>query len=119
MNSNRSTLIKNIGKNIRDNRTLRNMSIEELAAMVNLSPAFMGLVERGRRGTKLDILIHLCEIFSISLEELVFSNNSKYKDELNESEVLKMTLSALTHEMTEKELKFLVSIVHCMKSSFR
>ncbi|MCD8157346.1 MAG: helix-turn-helix transcriptional regulator [Clostridiales bacterium] len=39
-----------IGMNIRYERQLRNLTIEELSEIIGIAPGFLGLIERGQRG---------------------------------------------------------------------
>lgn len=42
-----------IGAKIREEREKRQLTIEELAEILNIAPGFLGLIERGQRGTRL------------------------------------------------------------------
>lgn len=57
-----------IGENIRLERTARNISIEELADMLEITPGFVGLIERGYRGTTPNTLFRLADVFSLSID---------------------------------------------------
>lgn len=110
---------KTIGKNIRKERISRNISIDELAEMLCLSPAFVGLIERGQRGAKIDNLIKISEIFNVDINNIIYgSNNSNYivsenKEKPKETKV--KTLITLMHDLNEKELDFVISVVRNLK----
>ena len=61
-----------IGARIRKERISRNISIEELAEMMQLSSAFIGLIERGNRGVKIDNLVKFAEIFNLTVNDFVY-----------------------------------------------
>lgn len=59
-----------IGENIRLERTARNLSIEELSEMLDITPGFVGLIERGHRGTTPNTLYRISDVFSLSIDSL-------------------------------------------------
>ncbi len=78
-------LRKIIGNNIRIAREARGFSIEMLAEILGLSTSFVGLIERGQRGTTAHNLYRISEIFDMPIDKLVFSTeldaNSIKEDE--------------------------------------
>lgn len=44
-----SDIYTSIGRRIREERTLRGLSIEKLAELAEVTPSFLGLIERGER----------------------------------------------------------------------
>ena len=67
---NKEQLRITIGNNIRLERLARKISIEELAEQLNLTPGFVGLIERGTRGTSAYTLARLSEIFNIPIDQI-------------------------------------------------
>lgn len=110
---------KTIGKNIRKERISRNISIDELAEMLCLSPAFVGLIERGQRGAKIDNLIKISEIFNTDINNIIYgSNNFSHivsEDKEKPREVKVKTLITLMYDLDEKEIDFIISIVRNLK----
>lgn len=66
---------KQVGKNIRKERRKLDLSMEQLAEMLDISSAFLGLIERGERGTSIKNLILLSKIFEIPLDDLVLKDS--------------------------------------------
>ena len=62
---------KNIGSNIRLKRKQKGMTIDELAEKFDLAPGFLGLIERGQRGTSMSNLVKISDFFGITLEQLI------------------------------------------------
>ena len=62
---------KIIGSNVRFERQKRDLTIEELSEILNIAPGFLGLIERGQRGTSIKNLCKIAEFFSISLDQLI------------------------------------------------
>lgn len=59
-----------IGENIRNRRMAINMPLEELAKLLELTPGFLGLVERGHRGISTKILLKIVNVLNITMDEL-------------------------------------------------
>jgi len=106
-------LKKAIGSNIRREREKRGISIDELAAMLNLSSAFIGLIERGQRGAKLMNLMIIAEIFELSLDELVLSESNPNKIEIvpDSLEAKKATIKSLMFSLSAERLDFIIIIM--------
>ncbi len=60
-----------IGSNIRYERQRRGLTIEELSDILDIAPGFLGLIERGKRGTNIGNLVKIADFFSISLDTLI------------------------------------------------
>lgn len=60
-----------IGSNIRFERKKRDLTIEEFARVIGMAPGFVGLIERGQRGTSMANLVKITEFFEISLDDLI------------------------------------------------
>lgn len=116
--------MKIIGSNIRRERMVRNMSIEELSELLRLSTAFVGLIERGQRGAKLANLLKIADIFSITLNDLVYNKGVdslevREKDEENE-EVIKQqkkdAIMSLIYDFSSDELDFVITAVKGLRT---
>lgn len=58
---NNSNVVKTLGKNIKQIRTLEGLSQEELAERINKSSHFISLVERGESGISVNTIIDICK----------------------------------------------------------
>lgn len=58
---NNSNVVKILGKNIKQIRTLEKLSQEELAERINKSAHFISLVERGESGISVNTIIDICK----------------------------------------------------------
>ena len=58
-------LKKSIGQRIKSERVKKNMKVEELALILNVSESFIRLIERGERGTSIQLLLQICNVFHI------------------------------------------------------
>jgi len=100
------------------------MSIEELSELLRLSTAFVGLIERGQRGAKLANLLKIADIFSITLNDLVYNKGVdslevREKDEENE-EVIKQqkkdAIMSLIYDFSSDELDFVITAVKGLRT---
>ena len=63
-------LIEEFGKRIRQLRTTRNLSQEELAELTGFHRTYIGMVERGERNISLSNIGVFAKTFEISVSEL-------------------------------------------------
>lgn len=96
-----------IGENIRKERTMRGISTDELAEMLDLSPSFVGLIERGGRGTTPIILYKLSNVFGVSIETFFEKVNSHLEKKSGKTE----KIISLVFDFTDKELDFIISVI--------
>lgn len=96
-------LNKYIGSIIQRERKKKDLSIEELADCLDFAPGFLGLIERGQRGTSLQNLIKIAYFFKISLNELTGFDITKLKSNRGEIDNYNNLLS-LIHELDSNEI---------------
>ncbi len=97
-----------LGKRIREERTSRNLTIEQLAELVNLSPSYLGLVERGERGLSVEKLIKVAGVFGISVDSLLLDIGTSTISRFSEIE-------ALLSNMQDEDISFIVEFVKLFK----
>ena len=114
--------VKIIGSNMRYERKKRNLTIEELAEMIGMAPGFLGLVERGQRGTSIKNLVKVADIFSISLDQLITIDLRQIEINLKSpaagrgSRNAKLTtLSSLMKNMNDAELEYLIVNIKALR----
>ena len=73
-----------IGSSIRRLRKAKHLSLEGLAELVGISCGYMGLIERGQRGTSLENLLKICRIFTCTIEDLIEGYDIFFEDSVNE-----------------------------------
>ena len=73
--------INKLGERIRSEREKINLSREKLAEMINISPSFLGLVERGDRKLSLEKICLVAEVFNKSIDSFIKEDDrSLFKD---------------------------------------
>ncbi len=65
------SLLQDFGKRIRQLRTQRNLSQEQLAEKTGFHRTYIGMVERGERNLSLSNIGVFAEIFELSVAELM------------------------------------------------
>lgn len=92
-----------IGNRIRIERDKFDMTREKLSEILNISPYFLGQIERGERKMSINTLINLAECLHISLDYLFFEqvNNNTNNN----------VLYSLINKCSEKEVKVIEGLI--------
>ncbi len=108
-----------LGKKIRQERIKKNLTIEELAEILGLSPSYMGLIERGQRGISIETLCKLSNVFKVSTDYLLFSmmNDANNVDD-SSSTYYQNQIIALTNQYSEHDFDFLIEFIR-IKNKYR
>lgn len=110
---------KIIGENIRYERQQRNMSLEDLAEILGITPGFLGLVERGHRGTDISKLAQIAKVFGLSIDALTVprkKQDMKVKEPaFDPVESKKSTVYSMIYDLDAAELEFVISVVRALK----
>ena len=80
--------LKAVGQRIKSAREAKNLTQEELAALVNLSPTHVSVIERGLKVTKLDTFVAIANALDVSADTLLI-------------DVVAHSITGVTNEMTE------------------
>lgn len=110
---------KIIGSNIRYERKRRGLTIDDFAKVIGMAPGFLGLIERGQRGTSVKNMVAIAEFFDISLDDLITKDLSNggadMKDmESTRSAKARRALRSLVSSLTEDEIVFITSVIKSM-----
>ncbi len=62
--------LKTLGSNIRKYRQSMNLTLEQLAEILAISPSYLGLVERGKRKISIDKLWSIVQVLGIDISSL-------------------------------------------------
>jgi len=115
-----------IGANIRRERKLRGISIDELGSMLELSPSFVGLIERGYRGATSVTLLKLSDMFEIPIDAF-FYHQGDYcqkwaegkKSAVMSTDIKRQKLAFLTSDFSDIELDYIISSVKGLRGIYR
>lgn len=67
---------KALGERIRSLRLKRNKTQAYFADVLYISPSYLSLIEDGKRIPNLDVLVHISELTNVSLDYLIFGDES-------------------------------------------
>lgn len=93
---------REVGDRIRIEREKFGISREKFAELLNLSPFFVGQIERGERKMSISTLINVSECLHISIDYLIFGES--YKDEEDNN------LQSLIKKCSPKEAKVIEEV---------
>jgi len=100
--------LKAVGQRIKSAREAKNLTQEELAALVNLSPTHVSVIERGLKVTKLDTFVTIANALDVSADTLLI-------------DVVAHSVTGVTNELTEKieklpikEQKKMIKVIHTL-----
>lgn len=94
-----------VGNKIRIERENFGMSREKLAEILNLSPYFLGQIERGERNMSINTLIKISECLHISIDSLFFEKVNVNNNNNNNS------LYSLINRCSEKEANVIEELI--------
>ncbi len=102
---------KIIGSNIRFERQKRDLTIDELSEILNIAPGFLGLIERGQRGTSIKNLCKIAKFFSITLDTLITCPLGDTDAVQEETELEQKRRTALTYlsSLDVNEIDYFIS----------
>lgn len=101
----RRQLAKRIGSRIRDIRKQQGLSLEGLALKCDMSPSFVGHIERGLRSPTIHSIETVCNGLGISMAELFMD------DPINMDAVATKRFALLTDDMTPEQIANLMKLV--------
>ncbi len=100
-----------MGKRIRAERKKNRLTIERLCELLEVSPSFIGLVERGDSGISLEKLCRLSEILNVSTDYLLMGDKTTPPPQEKNLGVLN---AALLH-YSEEELQFVMELLDFLR----
>ena len=68
---NKLDLLKNMGLRLRNLRRSYGITLEDLAEQLMVTPGYLGLIERGKRGITAERLIYICALFQCSADYIL------------------------------------------------
>lgn len=106
---------KEIGIRIRSERLKNRLTIEKLCEMLEVSPSFIGLVERGESGISLEKLYKLTEIFQVSADYLIKGIDSPHTNPQHQERSKIAILNTYLYDYTDEELDFVLDMLKFLK----
>lgn len=99
---------KLLGIRIREERKKHNLTIEQLAEIIDLSTSFLTTVELGKRGLSVEKLIDIANYFDIIVDDLLHINKDRSSYRLEK-------LDSLIHNISNEDFEFITDIIIALK----
>ena len=100
---------KLLGKRIREERLRLNLTQEQLSEKVNVTPSYLGAVERGEKSMTLEKLIDLVNVLGVSvdyiLSDMIYAPNDKSEERI----------AALLAGQTARRREMILEIIQVIK----
>lgn len=93
-----------VGNRLRVERENLNMTREELAELIGISPYFLGQIERGERNMSIKTLTSLSQCLHISIDYLFYGPDSIWNGNADD-------LYSLLRRCSEKEINIFKAII--------
>ena len=102
----------NCGERIKELRKAHSLSQERLALNAGITPAYLGLLERGKRNATVITIERICSVLEISLADFFApaQNVTSYDDEY--SEQIRSQLIGFNNEEKSAVLQVIKQVVH-------
>lgn len=101
-------LYQELGKRIRQQRTLARMTQEKLSEAAGISLSFLGHIERGTRKASLDTVVKICNALKVSPNMLL--QDSLDSNLLSDSAGLSVTHRRLLREIADNIAQYTVEL---------
>ena len=108
-------LKKSIGQRIKSERVKKNMKVEELALILNVSESFIRLIERGERGTSIQLLLQICNVFDLNIGDF-FSKKVLTLNERKENAERQNLLNVINNLLRIMDMTQLNFILEMLKN---
>ena len=97
-----------IGLRVREERTLRGLSIEKLAELAEVTPSFLGLIERGERKLSVHTLDKITKALQTQPNELMQGQNKKAASRWERK------VTFLLNSQSESAKEYAFKILNCL-----
>ena len=98
---------KSIGERLRNEREKFGLTRESMADLVNLSPVYIGQLERGERQASLNTLMKVSDCFNVSTDKILKGDSENIK--LKTKNVI-----SILEECSETELELIEKIIRTL-----
>ena len=107
------TMLKEIGKRVRDARHAKNMSQAQLAAALHVSVPYISHIEQGKQAMSVTTLSGICNLLEVSAD-WVIRNKSPESRRIVDDEILHLLAECSVDERTA-----ILKMVKCMRDALK
>lgn len=97
-----------LGNTIKEARINMNLSQEQFSEMIDISPTHLKHIESEHRKPSIEVLFRIAQTLNMSLDNILFLQNDKNKQLINEIDNLLPTC-------TENELQIIIDLIYSIK----
>ena len=102
-----------IASRLKKKRKGSKLTIERLSELIEVSPSFISLIERGETGISVENLYKLSQVFNCSIDYLVTGNEST---DIPDTYSRFSALNATIYDYTDSEIALLTDVAKFLKS---
>ena len=100
---------KAVGQRIKAAREKKNMTQEDLAARIDISPAHVSVIERGTKIPRVDTFVSIANVLGVSADELLVDVVDRAS--VGVASELSAAIEALPHEEKMRVLKVVSALI--------
>ena len=100
---------KAVGQRIKAAREKKNMTQEDLAARIDISPTHVSVIERGTKIPRVDTFVSIANVLGVSAEELLVDVVDRAS--VGVASELSAAIEALPHEEKMRVLKVVSALI--------
>lgn len=93
--------MKRSGAHIQSLRIQNGYTQNELAKMLKINQGFLSRIEAGQKGCSVDMFIQLSELFHVSIDALIFGQESDKQQETERKVRLKANMAKLIDQLAQ------------------
>ncbi|MBR6358287.1 MAG: helix-turn-helix transcriptional regulator [Lachnospiraceae bacterium] len=106
---------KQIAKNIKLYRNLRNLTQEQVAAKLDIDTNYYSQLEQGRRRFTLEKVVGICRILNVNPDKIIPSDSTIVMEDSAERKKTIEDVNSLVSEMSTNQLVFIKHVIEEMK----
>lgn len=100
---------KAVGQRIKAAREKKNMTQEDLAARIDISPTYVSVIERGTKIPRVDTFVSIANVLGVSADELLVDVVDRAS--VGVASELSAAIEALPHEEKMRVLKVVSALI--------
>lgn len=111
---NNTTIYKQLGLNIKQERLKNNLTQDQLSEKLDIYTSYLGRIERGERNVPLSTLIKIANLLDVSIDYLLKDSTAK-----DNSNAISLEFNNLTADLSTSEKILILEMIKLMTSHFK
>ena len=105
--------LKYIGENIRLTRKKKNLTLEVLSGLADVTESFLGMVERGASSLSIETLMSICDALDVTPDSLLIEGREIDTHPSDKRD----TLHTMLKNASDEEMEFYINFVNLCRGS--